>query len=72
VKELYGNGTTTVTGWAVAVKTGVRSDDGAGWYWYEVLSTRAGASPVADGNGVSLCTGCHAGGKDYVLTPPLR
>jgi hypothetical protein len=72
IKELYGSGTSQVTGWAVAVKTGARSEGGAGWYWYEVLSTREGAAPVADGNGVSLCTGCHSGGSDFVLTPPLR
>jgi hypothetical protein len=71
VKELYGGGTATVTGWAVGVKTAAGSDRGAAWYWYEVTSTRPGASPVADGKGVPLCSGCHASGTDYVLTPPL-
>lgn len=71
VKELYGSGTTTLIGWSVSVKTGTRSNGGAGWYWYELASMSAGATPIA-GQGVPLCTSCHGGGKDYVLTAPLR
>lgn len=70
VKELHdGDG---LLGWAVMVKTqaGPAADS---WYWYEVFSTTSGANPVADGQGVSLCTGCHASGADYVRTPyPLQ
>lgn len=65
VKELYGGG--EITGWAVMIKV---ADGGAdGWYWYESI----GAAVYADGTSVALCTGCHAAGDDYVLSPfPLQ
>ncbi len=67
VKRLYGNG--NATGWAVMVKIQDDSDNGNGWYWYEYYN----GSTYADGTGVGLCTNCHSGGKDYVLTPfPLQ
>jgi hypothetical protein len=60
-------------GWSVSVKTQAESDEGDGWYWYEVFSTTDGSGPLADGNGVVLCTGCHASGRDFVRIPyPLR
>jgi hypothetical protein len=72
IKELYGTDG-KLRGWAVSVKTQAESADGDGWYWYETFSTADNASAVADGNGVGLCTGCHAGGLDYVTIPyPLR
>ncbi len=72
VKELYGSGTTTVTGWAVMVKTQDASASGQGFYWYEVFSTQPGAGAL-EGQGKKLCVDCHAGGKDYVLAPfPLQ
>jgi hypothetical protein len=38
-----------------------------------VFGTRPDARPVADGEGVPLCFGCHTPGRDFVLTPfPLR
>ena len=44
-----------------------------GWFWYEVTSTTNGSKPVATGNGVPLCLGCHAAGNDFVLSKfPLR
>jgi len=71
VKELYGNGTSQITGWAVSVKVDSSSQSGQGWYWYELISM--GGNPVADGKGVTLCTSCHSGGRDYVLSPtPLQ
>jgi hypothetical protein len=71
VKELYSGD--RLFGWAVSVKTEPDSAEGDGWYWYEVFSTSDGSRPAADGNGVSLCTGCHAGGTDYVTIPyPLQ
>lgn len=71
VKELY-NAAGTLIGWAVSVKTQADSASGDGWYWYEVFSTTENR-PIADGNGVGLCAGCHAGGKDFVTIPyPLR
>lgn len=69
VKELYGNGFDTIIGYAVSLKTEPTSQGGATWYWYErVNDTTYGA-----GLGVGLCTGCHGGGADYILTPfPLQ
>jgi hypothetical protein len=72
VKELYGGGS-TITGWAVELKTDADSAGGQGWYWYEIYSATDPSSPVAAGNGKSLCFNCHSGGVDYVLTPfPLQ
>ena len=72
VKELYAADRTTLTGWAVEVKTQTDSAGGQGWYWYEVFSTTDGANPIA-GNGHPGCTGCHALGADHVRIPfPLQ
>ncbi len=72
VKEMYEeNG--ELQGWAVMVKTSADSDNGKGWYWYEITSTTDGSSPVASGNGVPLCFGCHFTGRDFVLSEhPLK
>ncbi|MEM6996074.1 MAG: hypothetical protein AAF721_36545 [Myxococcota bacterium] len=68
VKELSGSGD-RVIGWSVSIKTADDSDDGNGWYWYEYFE----GSVIAEGDGISICTGCHAGGRDYVLSPfPLQ
>ncbi len=71
VKEFY-DADGERTGWAVSVKTQAESATGQGWYWYEVTSVTDGSSPVAAGNGVALCWGCHASGNDFVLSryPP--
>ena len=45
------------------MKTGTDSNGGKGWFWYEVTSTTDGSKPVATGNGVPLCLGCHAARK---------
>lgn len=72
VKEMF-SPDGSLRGWAVAVKTQADSKDGQGWYWYEVTSTTDGSNPVAAGNGVGLCTGCHAAGQDFVLSAyPLQ
>jgi len=72
VKEIY-DADRNLQGWAVMVKTAADSADGKGWFWYEVTSTTDGSKPVAAGNGVPLCFGCHIAGNDYVLTEfPLR
>ena len=72
VKEMY-DGDGDLQGWAVMVKTSEDSAGGKGWFWYEVTSTKSGSDPVAAGNGVQLCQGCHFIGKDFVLTGyPLR
>jgi hypothetical protein len=72
VKEMYADDG-ELQGWAVMVKTEKDGAGGAGWFWYEVTSTRSGDEPVAIGNGVPLCFGCHFPGRDFVLTGyPLR
>jgi len=68
VKELF-DGAGTRLGWAVEVKIQADSAGGDGWYWYEVFD----GTTYADGTGEGLCTGCHGGGTDYVLSPfPLQ
>lgn len=72
VKEMF-NDREELQGWAVMVKTQDDSAGGKGWFWYEVTSTSDGSKPVAAGNGVQLCQGCHFIGKDFVLTTyPLQ
>lgn len=72
VKELWGNGS-KLLGWAVFVKTHADSMGGNGFYWYEIYNTADPTNPVADGNGVGLCTGCHSTGTDFFLSPfPLQ
>ncbi len=72
VKEMF-DANRKLQGWAVMVKTASDSAGGKGWFWYEVTSTTDRSNPVAVGNGVPLCFGCHAAGKDYVLTElPLK
>ena len=68
VKELYGGGD-DLLGWSVSLKREDESDGGNNWYWFEIYQ----GDVLADGDGLSICTGCHGGGTDYVLTPfPLQ
>ncbi len=66
VKEIYEAG--KITGYATQAK--VATGGGEAWYWYE----KVGGSVVANGTGVSLCTGCHSragtstSGHDFVFT----
>ena len=72
VKELL-DASGKLSGWAVTVKTDADSAGGEGWFWYEILGTTDGSRVVADSNGVPLCFGCHALGRDFVLIPhPLK
>ncbi len=72
VKEMFTE-SGDLRGWAVAIKTDADSDDGKGWYWYEVKSTTDNRRPVAAGKGVSLCSGCHVAGQDFILSQyPLQ
>jgi len=69
VKELFGPSGNDVLGYAVFVKTQADSDAGQGWYWYEIYNDNV----VVAASGAGLCTGCHSGGSDFVLTPfPLQ
>ena len=67
VKEFYDE-SNQLSGWAVSVKTDEDSQNGQGWYWYEIVSTTDGSNPVAADNGVALCWGCHLTGRDFVLS----
>lgn len=69
VMELF-NRAGKPAGWAVAVKTGLGSEAGRGWYWFETSSPDATAAPAVVGNGVRQCIGCHAKGRDFVLGRP--
>ena len=72
VKEMYDE-SGNLQGWAVMVKTGEDSANGQGWFWYEITSTTSASNPVAAGNGIPLCFGCHFPGKDFVLSDyPLK
>jgi len=68
VKELYGNGS-SILGWSVSIKLADDSAAGDNWFWYEYYE----GNVLADGDGLAVCTGCHGGGSDYVLSPfPLQ
>jgi len=68
VKELYFSGTETVVGYAVMVKTKVRSGNGGkGWIFYENLD--AAQNSAFYGRGLGLCANCHSGGTDFLLSP---
>ena len=62
VKELYGDAS-EVQGWAVMIKV-AEGTGGDTWHWFEEYA----GTQYADDVGASLCTGCHSGGTDYVLT----
>lgn len=67
VKELYDSAGTELSGWAAMVKTGSGTAEGS-WYFYEVLSIVPGTEPVATGQGVAQCAGCHGSGTDYIVS----
>lgn len=73
VKEMFTDGG-DLTGWAVMVKTQDRSDDGRGWFWYEVTSSSNAEATVAMGNGVPGCMSCHSfRDQDLILSGyPLK
>jgi hypothetical protein len=65
VKELYDKG--LVVGWAMMVKTEASGEPDA-WYWYEILD-RESPGDVFEGQALAVCSGCHAAGRDFVLSP---
>jgi hypothetical protein len=67
IAERYDN-QGNVRGWVVSVKVNANSDGGQGWYWYAVDSTVDASKLIASGLGLGLCSNCHAGGADYVLS----
>ena len=63
VKELFDSGG-NINGYAIYAKV-KPAEGGDTWFWYE----RIGSSIIANGVGVSLCMGCHAGApRDHVFT----
>lgn len=73
VKEMY-TAAGVLQGWAVATKTSESTDEGRGWFWYEVTSASDPNEIAAAGNGIPGCVSCHSrGGNDMVLSGfPLR
>jgi hypothetical protein len=72
VKEFFEPSGTARRGWAVLVKNQAASAGGDGFYWYELIGTSPSGTRY-EGQGSRICTGCHAGGRDFVLAPyPLR
>ncbi len=70
VLELFAANGTTRLGWAASVKLDSLSDGGSNWLWLEALDG-AEATLVEAGEGLGLCTNCHASGDDYVLGTAL-
>ena len=68
VKELSSEG--DLYGWAVWTKAQDDSDGGNGFYWFEVIRGNAGEDDevYGDGFGHSDCVGCHATGRDFLLS----
>lgn len=67
VKELF-DANNKIIGYAVGVRTKAGATDDA-WYWYERINT----SVYGNGNGASLCAGCHRGApRDYIFTQVKR
>lgn len=65
VKELYGGGTSSLTGHAVDIK-----DEQTGeWVFYEGFAPGYSAPYYFRGT-ANFCASCHAPGLDYVLTKP--
>jgi hypothetical protein len=72
VKEMFDKNN-ILAGWAVMMKTQAATDNGDGWFWYEVTSTKDKNAIAAMGNGVQGCIGCHTIGTDQVRTAyPLK
>jgi len=64
VKELSSGG--SLYGWSVWVKVQDSTDNGNGFFWYELIH-HGGGNDSINGNarGSSDCVGCHRAGKDY-------
>ena len=67
VKELTSGG--SLYGWAVWVKVQDATDNGKGFYWYEIIHQGGGNNSIyGDALGSDDCVGCHVAGKDYNLS----
>lgn len=67
VKELTSGG--SLYGWSVWVKVQDATDNGNGFYWYELIHQGGGKDSVyGNARGSGDCVGCHQAGKDYDLS----
>jgi len=67
VKELTSGG--SLYGWAVWVKVQDATDNGKGFYWYEIIHQGGGNNSIyGNALGSDDCVGCHVAGKDYNLS----
>jgi hypothetical protein len=67
VKELTSGG--SLYGWAVWVKVQDATDNGNGFYWYELIHQGGGQDSIyGNARGSGDCVGCHMTGKDYDLS----
>ena len=65
VKELYDDD--ALIGWAVLVKVQEDGPEDQRYYWFEELNNKV----VISGRDKSVCTNCHSGGVDFVLTAAI-
>ena len=63
VKELYGSGTTTLTGYAIDAK----APNGT-WFFLEAFAPSYSNPYYFEGTS-NFCASCHAGGPDYYASP---
>jgi hypothetical protein len=63
VKELYGSGTTTITGYAVDAK-----DSNGTWYFLEAFAPTF-SNPYYFVGTSNFCASCHSSGPDYYASP---
>lgn len=61
VKELYGSGTTAVTGYAMDVK-----DSQGTWFFFEAFAPSY-SNPYYYSGTTNFCASCHAAGPDFYL-----
>lgn len=64
----------SVYGYAVWVKVQDATDNGNGFFWYEIIHQGGGQDSIyGNARGSGDCVGCHSAGKDYDLsTEPFQ
>lgn len=67
VKELMRDG--SLYGYAVWVKVQDATDEGNGFFWYEIIEDENGEKSVYGNSlGSGVCVSCHSAGRDYDLS----
>ena len=74
VRELYEEDLETLSGFALAIKTGNGSRDRAGnWFWFETFGLQEDMEPIIVGHAAPGCMPCHSQGVDFIRSfYPLR